>query len=872
MLSDQRVRVSAQVLTILPPLLLLLLPPSLALPPSLGLDPSQMSSPTTATDAPSPLSVAVEDVAEEGTIQNYAATTTIAALQDNQEITTTLPDNTTTQPKVTLEYKDTKNRPVDSLIGAEDQVGETGGVEREKGSVVWTKMKENGEREWRDVNEWGNGKTENENMQAEVKDTEVKDGKGNEEDWVIGMEEEGSKRTDSSGDAEHNKSFFIDDDNSSPKNKGDMDLSIIERFLLDSSEDSVMLPPNESSALGSLSDFLKNTLTRDTKMAPPEQDDPVIVEAKEEYMNIWNREAGLINAPYLKVTKVWPEMGMVYMPLVTEMSDRLRSSQPVKEALERYKAIWRERNAHTAPSPSTSGGPILDILGNFMGAWSWLNSLTESRVDVTDDDNNNTGDVNDKDDSNTLHLQNRGYTGANKVIIDPSEGDGWQDKTTSSNKESFKNYYYIPAASQSVSALHPLWYPPNPSRHPHPTHRPLIPLHQDIPLVPGTRPTPILPITQGNRPSIPIPVHKPGVIDADGPIGTAPSHTPPICPVAIMPSPVSPIHGSGPTGVGGGVSDSILPPSDSISPPPRPFPIIKPIISSLRPVARPQPRPAVNQIPSLKRAGYPATQFTPVAANRPTPAEHTPIARHTPTSNTSVDPEPVQNPVAAHRPAQNPIANHRPVQNPVAAHRPVQNPVANHRPVQNPVAVHRPVQNPVASHRPVQNPVTVHRPVQNPVANHRPARDHFAYHSPDSQHFVVHVPEGSGIDYPYSDTYYNEYQSPRDFIVTSTVQYPAQHHDYHTDPSAFYIAPTRRSEVSSGVPHRTGHHGDNYQRDLGMQSYSNPSPYESTRGSYDLGTDSGSHESDTNTSSYESRTEDMISFILQRLLNPKTRE
>ncbi|KAK4328379.1 hypothetical protein Pmani_001207 [Petrolisthes manimaculis] len=852
----------------LPPLLLLLLPSSL------GLDPSQMSSPTTATDAPRPLSATIEDVAEEGTTQNYATTTTTAELQGNQEITTNLPDNTLTQPlpKVTLEYKDAKNGPVDSLIKAEDQVRETSGVAREKGSVVWTKMKENGEREWRDVNEWGNGKTERQNIQAEVKDTEVKDGKGNEEDWVIGVEEEGSKRTDSSDDAEHNKSFSIDDDSSSPKYKDDMDLSIIERFLLDSSEDSVMLPPNESSALGSLSDLLKNTPTLDTKMTPPEQDDPVIIEAKEEYMNIWNREAELINAPYLKVTKVWPEMGIVYMPLVTEMSDKLRSSQPVKEALERYKAIWRERNAHTAPSPSTSGGPIIEILGNFMGAWSWLNNLTESRVDVTDA-NNNTGDVNDKDHSNTLQIQNRSYTGASKVIIDLSEGDGWQDMTTSSNKESFKNYYYIPATSQSVSALHPLWYPPNPSHHPHPTHRPLIPLHQEIPIVPGTRPTPILPIIQGIKPSIPIPVHKPGVIDADGPIGTAPSHTPPICPVAIMPSPVSPIPGSGPTGAGGGVSDSILHPSDSISPPPRPFPIIKPIISSLRPIARLQPRPAVNQIPSLKRAGYPDTQFTPTAAN--TPAEHTPIARHTLTSNTSADPVQnlvaAQNPIANHRPVQNPIANHRPVQNPVAVHKPVQNPVANHRPVQNPVANHRPVQNPVANHRPVQNPVANHRPVQNPVANHRPARYHFAYHSPDSQHFVVHVPEGSGIDYHYSDRYYNEYQSPRDFIVTSTVQYPARHQDYHTDPSAFYSAPTR-SEVSSGVPHRTGHHGDNYQHDLGMQSYNNPTPYESTRGSYDLGTDSGTHESDTNTSSYESRTEDMISLILHRLLNPKTKE
>ncbi|XP_068237985.1 uncharacterized protein [Palaemon carinicauda] len=103
---------------------------------------------------------------------------------------------------------------------------------------------------------------------------------------------------------------------------------------------------SESSLPNALRDALSQVGVSETV------DDPLLEEAKKYFISIWNLEAHRLGAPYLEVTDVWPEIGMVYMPTINQMSSKIQNSRPVKEAAERLKSMWEERHPTTEETPS----------------------------------------------------------------------------------------------------------------------------------------------------------------------------------------------------------------------------------------------------------------------------------------------------------------------------------------------------------------------------------------------------------------------------------------------------------------------------------------------------------------------------------------
>ncbi|KAK7072586.1 hypothetical protein SK128_017237, partial [Halocaridina rubra] len=104
---------------------------------------------------------------------------------------------------------------------------------------------------------------------------------------------------------------------------------------------------------GSISNSLRNALSQvgvsDTF------EDPLVEQAKEYFISIWNLEAHRLGAPYLEVTDVWPEIGMVYMPTINQMSSQIQNSRPVKEAAQRLTVVWEERKPLYQTSQPSQG-------------------------------------------------------------------------------------------------------------------------------------------------------------------------------------------------------------------------------------------------------------------------------------------------------------------------------------------------------------------------------------------------------------------------------------------------------------------------------------------------------------------------------------
>ncbi|KAK8388023.1 hypothetical protein O3P69_020127 [Scylla paramamosain] len=125
----------------------------------------------------------------------------------------------------------------------------------------------------------------------------------------------------------------------------------------------------------SLTDFLKFSASQVGNKT--QQEDPVIEEARQRYMTAWNEEADRLNAPFMKVNKAWPELGMVYMPTVTEVTDQIKAAESVKQAGQAFMDMWERRHTETNSFPS-GVEPMLKIFSNFMGAWSWAQTLEEN--------------------------------------------------------------------------------------------------------------------------------------------------------------------------------------------------------------------------------------------------------------------------------------------------------------------------------------------------------------------------------------------------------------------------------------------------------------------------------------------------------------
>ncbi|XP_050733288.1 uncharacterized protein LOC127006936 isoform X2 [Eriocheir sinensis] len=141
---------------------------------------------------------------------------------------------------------------------------------------------------------------------------------------------------------------------------------------------------SQGQAVKSITDLLK--LSKSKIENETVEEDPVIEEARKRYMAIWNKEAERLNAPYMRVTKAWPELGMVYMPDVTEATDQIKASKAVKEAAETFKKVYEERVTEEAARNATME-PILKVLNNFMSAWIWAETTDEAEAaGLTDGD------------------------------------------------------------------------------------------------------------------------------------------------------------------------------------------------------------------------------------------------------------------------------------------------------------------------------------------------------------------------------------------------------------------------------------------------------------------------------------------------------
>ena len=123
------------------------------------------------------------------------------------------------------------------------------------------------------------------------------------------------------------------------------------------------------------------------------KEDPVIEAARQRYMSIWNQEADRLNAPFMKITKAWPELGMAYMPVVTQVTDQIKQCDSLKEAERAFKEVW-ERRRTEINSPPTEAEPMLKILNNFMNAWLWAETTEEaSNTPEADVDNDEEGPI-----------------------------------------------------------------------------------------------------------------------------------------------------------------------------------------------------------------------------------------------------------------------------------------------------------------------------------------------------------------------------------------------------------------------------------------------------------------------------------------------
>lgn len=119
--------------------------------------------------------------------------------------------------------------------------------------------------------------------------------------------------------------------------------------------------------LNPIPSLLRDALTRSG--LDPSQDDPLLAEAKKQYIATWNLEALRQNAPYLMIDQVWPEMGMVYMPTMNQMTAKVQRSQTVKEAALRLKRIWEEVNQGETSAISHDGS-MFEALADFFSAWN----------------------------------------------------------------------------------------------------------------------------------------------------------------------------------------------------------------------------------------------------------------------------------------------------------------------------------------------------------------------------------------------------------------------------------------------------------------------------------------------------------------------
>lgn len=131
---------------------------------------------------------------------------------------------------------------------------------------------------------------------------------------------------------------------------------------------------SEKKAAPSITDLLKISTSQTDDV--PEEEDPVIEKARERYMNVWNQEANRLNAPYMRVTKAWPELGILYMPDVTQATDQIKESEAVKEAAAEFKKVWENRVTETDTTNATVE-PLLKVLGNFMNAWLWAETVDQ---------------------------------------------------------------------------------------------------------------------------------------------------------------------------------------------------------------------------------------------------------------------------------------------------------------------------------------------------------------------------------------------------------------------------------------------------------------------------------------------------------------
>lgn len=151
--------------------------------------------------------------------------------------------------------------------------------------------------------------------------------------------------------------------------------SILGKVREQYSKNGVSEGEGESSPAQSISEFLKlSTAQMENETV---EEDPVIDQARKQYMYIWNQEAERLNAPYMRVTKAWPELGIVYMPDVTDVTDKIKASAAVKEAAATFKRVYEGR-VKEADDTKATAEPLLKVLNNFMGAWLWAENADEA--------------------------------------------------------------------------------------------------------------------------------------------------------------------------------------------------------------------------------------------------------------------------------------------------------------------------------------------------------------------------------------------------------------------------------------------------------------------------------------------------------------
>ncbi|XP_063603490.1 uncharacterized protein LOC134779326 [Penaeus indicus] len=134
-------------------------------------------------------------------------------------------------------------------------------------------------------------------------------------------------------------------------------------------------------------DILINILSRSD--LPLEN--PLLEEAKKQYISTWNLEALRQNAPYLTIDRVWPDLGMVYMPAVNQMTAKVQKSKMVREAALTLKRIWEEVNQNET-SAITAEGNIFEAFTEF-----FHNLSARDRLRTDGEANSDSGKTTQKD-------------------------------------------------------------------------------------------------------------------------------------------------------------------------------------------------------------------------------------------------------------------------------------------------------------------------------------------------------------------------------------------------------------------------------------------------------------------------------------------